>query len=98
MTESIEGVGMGDMERLLDVRHKINEALEELSISDWISVEDRVPPYGEEVLVCSERYPKEVWKTHRVEGKADYIDSCGFIKDNYYHIPTHWHGIEKLEE
>ena len=33
----------------------LENALEELSKSDWISVKDKLPPYEKSVLVCNEK-------------------------------------------
>lgn len=32
---------------------RLEEALKELNKSDWVSVEDELPPYNENVEVCS---------------------------------------------
>lgn len=42
------------------------EAIKELSKSDWVSVEDGLPPYGEEVFVTSKMAPDNVFKNRRV--------------------------------
>ncbi len=85
----------------------IKDALKELSKSDWISVEDRLPLYDEKVFVCNKRHPNDVWKSFRLEKKGTDVisvnlnktlDVNGFVihKGN---IPiTHWRRIEKLEE
>ena len=82
------------------------EAIKELSKSDWISVEDRLPLYDEKVFVCNKRHPNDVWKSFRLEKKGTDVisvnlnktlDVNGFVihKGN---IPiTHWRRIEKLE-
>ena len=76
------------------------EDLEELSKSDWVSVEDGLPPYGEEVFVTSKMAPNNVFKNRRVECATVPKDSNGFIilwKGRMASI-THWKPIEKLEE
>ena len=85
----------------------LHDALIELSKSDWISVEDRLPLYDEKVFVCNKRHPNDVWKSFRLEKKGTDVisvnlnktlDVNGFVihKGN---IPiTHWRRIEKLEE
>lgn len=90
-----------------DARECFNEAIKELSKSDWISVEDRLPLYDEKVFVCNKRHPNDVWKSFRLEKKGTDVisvnlnktlDVNGFVihKGN---IPiTHWRRIEKLEE
>ena len=39
----------------------LHDALIELGKSDWVSVEDGLPPYNENVEVCSKVKPTEVW-------------------------------------
>lgn len=85
----------------------LHDALIELSKSEWISVEDRLPLYDEKVFVCNKRHPNDVWKSFRLEKKGTDVisvnlnktlDVNGFVihKGN---IPiTHWRRIEKLEE
>ena len=43
----------------------LEEALKELSKSDWVSVEDGLPPYGEEVFVTSKMAPDNVFKIRK---------------------------------
>ena len=45
----------------------LHDALIELGKSDWVSVEDGLPPYGEEVFVTSKMAPDNVFKNRRVE-------------------------------
>ena len=74
--------------------------LKEISKSDWVSVEDGLPPYGEEVFVTSKMAPDNVFKNRRVECATVTKDSNGFIilwKGRMASI-THWKPIEKLEE
>lgn len=76
------------------------EAIKELSKSDWVSVEDGLPPYGEEVFVTSKMAPDNVFKNRRMECATVPKDSNGFIilwKGRMASI-THWKPIEKLEE
>lgn len=85
----------------------LHDALIELSKSDWISVEDRLPLYDDKVFVCNKRHPNDVWKSFRLEKKGTDVisvnlnktlDVNGFVihKGN---IPiTHWRRIEKLED
>lgn len=78
----------------------LEEALKELSRSDWVSVEDKLPPYGKEVFVTSKMAPDNVFKNRRVECATVPKDSNGFIilwKGRMASI-THWKPIEKLEE
>lgn len=78
----------------------LEEALKELNKPDWVSVEDGLPPYGEEVFVTSKMAPDNVFKNRRVECATVTKDSNGFIvlwKGRMASI-THWKPIEKLEE
>lgn len=78
----------------------LHDALIELGKSDWVSVEDVLPPYGEEVFVTSKMAPDNVFKNRRVECATVPKDSNGFIilwKGRMASI-THWKPIEKLEE
>lgn len=78
----------------------LEEALKELNKPDWVSVEDGLPPYGEEVFVTSKMAPDNVFKNKRVECATVTKDSNGFIilwKGRMASI-THWKPIEKLEE
>ena len=74
----------------------LKEALEELSKSDWVSVEDGLPPYDESVFVTSKDAPDIVIRTSRAKCKGWNIDKNGFLCLPASHI-THWKPIEKLE-
>lgn len=76
------------------------EAIKELSKSDWVSVEDGLPPYGEEVFVTSKMAPDNVFKNRRVECTTVPKDGNDFIilwKGRMARI-THWRPIDKLED
>ena len=78
----------------------LEEALKELNKPDWVSVEDGLPPYGEEVFVTSKMAPDNVFKNRRVESTTIPKDGNDFIilwKGRMASI-THWKPIEKLEE
>lgn len=78
----------------------LEEALKELNKSDWVSVEDELPPYDKVVWVTSKMSPDNVFKNKRVECATVTKDSNGFIilwKGRMASI-THWKPIEKLEE
>lgn len=75
----------------------LKEALEELSKSDWVSVEDGLPPYDESVLVTNKETPKIVLKTSRTKCKGWNTDENGFLCAIAFNI-THWKPIEKLED
>ena len=71
-------------------------AMEELSKSDWVSVEDGLPEYGEKVFAYDKEMPDYPFVTLRYKaGKEKLIDKNGFRSG--LHV-THWKPIEKLEE
>lgn len=78
----------------------LEEALTELNKPDWVSVEDGLPPYGEEVFVTSKMAPDNVFKNRRVESTTVPKDGNDFIilwEGRMARI-THWKPIDKLEE
>lgn len=78
----------------------LEEALKELNKPDWVSVEDGLPPYGEEVFVTSKMAPDNVFKNRRVECTTVPKDGNDFIilwEGRMARI-THWKPIDKLEE
>lgn len=80
-----------------DAKECFNEAIKELSKSDWISVEDRLPEYDEHVLVYS-KYKELYWISHRMKDVRIRKDNNGFIHPIDEFPITHWKPIEKLEE
>ena len=87
-----------------DAKECFNEAIKELSKSDWISVDERLPEYGEKVYVKSERSPHLI-QTHR----EDFDENDGkfhpfrnknkfILEKGIYGNITHWKPIEKFEE
>lgn len=75
----------------------LHVALEELSKSDWVSVEDGLPEFNKEVLVTSKENPNGIWLSYRPSEKCPVMDKNGFSCPSYFNI-THWKPIEKLEE
>lgn len=71
--------------------------LKEISKSDWVSVEDGLPEYGESVLVTNKDAPEIVLKTSRTKCKGWNTDKNGFLCAVAFNI-THWKPIDKLEE
>ena len=53
-----------DFEDLDKVLPLLNQAYDEADKSDWISVKERLPEFGEEVLVTNEE-DKDTWFCHR---------------------------------
>ena len=80
-----------------DAKECFNEAIKELSKSDWISVEDSLPEYDERVLVYS-KYKELYWISYRAEDVCIIKDNNGFIHPLKDCAITHWKPIEKLEE
>ena len=81
----------------------LKEALEELSKSDWVSVEDGLPEYGENVLAISKDGDMNVSyrrKIPRDKISREVMDDNGFILNFNLCCSTitHWKPIEKLEE
>ena len=74
----------------------LHDALIELGKSDWVSVEDGLPPYEEDVLVCNEKEPSEMWFGHRTSDRRVVVDEHEFAKG--YGTITHWHKVDKLED
>jgi hypothetical protein len=74
----------------------LEEALKELNKSDWVSVEDGLPDYEEDVLVCNENEPSDMWFGHRTSDRRVVVDEHEFAKG--YGTITHWHKIDKLED
>lgn len=72
-------------------------ALKEISKSDWVSVEDELPEYGESVLVTNKDAPEIVLKTSRTKCKGWNTDKNGFLCAVAFNI-TLWKPIDKLEE
>lgn len=85
---------------LANIASKIALIGVEVNKSDWVSVEDGLPPYGEEVFVTSKMAPDNVFKNRRVECTTVPKDGNDFIilwEGRMVRI-THWKPIEKLEE
>ena len=72
----------------------LQNAERELSKSDWVSVEDELPEYNEDVEVCNKTYPARILVTTRC--KDVFYDNHNFIIQNM-HV-THWKPIEKLDK
>lgn len=74
----------------------LHDALIELGKSDWVSVEDGLPEYGEKVFAYDKEMQDYPFVTMRYKaGKEKLIDKNGFRIG--LHV-THWKPIEKLEE
>ena len=74
----------------------LHDALIELGKSDWVSVEDGLPEYGEKVFAYDKEMQDYPFVTMRYKaGKEKLIDKNGFRSG--LHV-THWKPIDKLEE
>ena len=77
----------------------LEEALKELSKSDWVSVEEGLPEYNKMVWVRSKENTQLIWSAYRTKSKTHEVDENSFIKPAVLEISiTHWKPIEKLEE
>ncbi len=76
---------------LLGRRHKMLKGK-----TDWISVEDELPPYEEDVLVCDQTSPEEMWFCHRSSNPDVLNDKNGFCYCMPEYNVTHWQRIEQL--
>lgn len=74
----------------------LHDALIELGKSDWVSVEDGLPPYEDDVLVCNEKEPSDMWFGHRTSDRRVIVDEYEFAKG--YETITHWRKIDELED
>ena len=74
----------------------LHDALIELGKSDWVSVEDGLPPYEDDVLVCNEKEPSDMWFGHRTSDRRVIVDEHEFAKG--YETITHWRKIDELED
>ena len=59
-------------------------------MEDWISVEDRLPDIGVEVIVC-DNY-RDVYTDYRRKDNKDWNEPRKYIIDIYY---THWMPFPK---
>jgi hypothetical protein len=99
INENTDNISFGDdrhNEHLRTANAVLRCVLLELRKSDWVSVEDELPPYNENVEVCSKVKPTEVW----IDSRDKYINVGNSFRYNklYGNIITHWKPIEKLEE
>lgn len=84
-----------DFEDLDKVLPLLKQAIDELDKSDWISVKERLPEFGEEVLVTNEE-DKDMWFCHRSNDPSVKTEEYEFC--NYIGIPvTHWQEIKELD-
>lgn len=103
INENTDNISFGDdrhNEHLRTANAVLRCVLLELRKSDWISVEDGLPPYGEEVFVTSKMAPDNVYKNRRVECTTVPKDDNDFIilwEGRMARI-THWKPIDKLED
>lgn len=83
-------------EEFIKLGNICREAIKEINKSDWVSVEDGLPPYEEDVLVCNEDEPSDIWFGHRTPDRRVIVDEHEFAKG--YGTITHWRKIDKLED
>ena len=74
----------------------LQNAEREFDKSDWVSVEDGLPPYKEKVFACDKQMKDYPFVTMRYNtDEKNVLDKNGFRSG--LHV-THWKPIEKLEE
>lgn len=97
--ESLRGHNNRINKSILILEDCVESAQKELSKSDWISVEDRLPEYNERVLVRY-KYGKETYTiiSYRMKDERIRKYNNGFIHPIDGFPITHWKPIEKLEE
>ena len=84
-----------DFEDLDKVLPLLKQAYDESDKSDWISVKERLPEFGEEVLVTNVE-DKDIWFCHRSNDPS--VKTAEYEFCNYIGIPvTHWQEIKKLD-
>lgn len=79
-----------------DAKKNIDRALAELQKTDWISVKEELPEYGEKVVVCDKYYkPNEPWVTFRDIRNIFPKDSNDFreVAGTCSCVITHWKPI-----
>lgn len=81
---------------LANIASKIALLGVEVNKSDWVSVDDGLPDYEEDVLVCNEKEPSDIWFGHRTSDRRVVVDENEFAKGDG--TITHWHKIDKLED
>nr|DAR22061.1 MAG TPA: Protein of unknown function (DUF551) [Caudoviricetes sp.] len=62
----------------------------------WVSVKEKLPDYGEVVLVCNEKDPCDVWFTSRSKLNAR-TDNDGFGYSLEADV-THWIRVKPLNK
>lgn len=87
----------------MDIVETLEQVVKELSKSDWISVEDRLPEYGENVVARTKGGYMNVSyrrKIPRDRISKEIMDDNGFILNFNLHSEkiAYWHKIDKLEE
>ena len=81
----------------------LNEALKELSKSDWISVEEGLPPFDKDVLTKTNDILNACYFVSARDSEFDkhymitYDENDFQVADKRLYV-THWKPIEKLEE
>ena len=84
-----------DFEDLDKVLPLLKQAYDEADKSDWISVKERLPEFGEEVLVTNEE-DKDMLFCHRINDPS--VKTAEYEFCNYIGIPvTHWQEIKELD-
>lgn len=64
----------------------------------WVSVNDSLPDYEEDILVACEDTPSEMWFAHRTNREEVVTDSNGFTTWSDDIKITHWQRIEPIKK
>ena len=105
LLHQVIGISLGNIEfgsaekneAFKEIKDLVVRALTELGKTDWISVDDELPPYEESVLVTSSEDTEEIYFSHRTKRPEVVVDNNGFAMYVGAKI-THWQRIKKLEE
>ena len=82
-----------DLDKVLPL---LRQAIDEADKPDWISVKERLPEFGEEVLVTNDKDKEEMWFCHRSNDPS--VKTAEYEFCNYIGIPvTHWQEIKELD-
>lgn len=106
INENIDNISFGEYkqnEHLRTTNARLRSILLELRKSDWVSVEEGLPEYGENVLAISKDGYMNVSyrrKIPRDKISREVMDDNGFILNFNLRCSTitHWKPIDKLEE
>ena len=62
-------------------------------LAEWVSVEERLPRHGDEVLIKDESYAANL-----DVGTFNVKNMCWAVKGSFYYKPTHWLELLPITE